>query len=166
MRPKQTAKTLAVTSPDIITVDNIRCLTSDNDLDIMKTKTFTFILICIFSLSLLTCKKTKLSGDNRMFVGTWHWIYGYGDKGTTDHKLHIMENGKYKLYKGSKKVDHGRIISEGKYLRFKSDNVVDKISIQVIMLNKSIIREYSDNIITFAESDHCADCRESTFVRD
>ena len=132
----------------------------------MKTKTFTFILIFVFSLTLLTCKKTKLSGDNKMFIGTWHWVDGWGDKGTTDHKLHIMEKGKYKLYKGTKKVDHGRIISEGKYLRFTSDNVVDKISQQVIMLNKSIIRHHADNVITFSESDRCVDCRESTFVKD
>jgi hypothetical protein len=75
-------------------------------------KQLTYLIICAISFSFLTCKKTKLDGDYSRLVGTWQWYAGWSDKGTTALKLDLKERGKYKLYKGNDKIEHGRLLKK------------------------------------------------------
>ncbi len=87
----------------------------------MKTKQISYLSLLLIALLFTNCKKTKLTGEYENLVGTWHWIGGWADNGSTDIKLDLKERGRYKLYKGGKKIEHGRILKDGEYLRFIKD---------------------------------------------
>lgn len=85
-----------------------------------------FIVLIFFALTMTSCKKTKLTGDNSGLTGSWTWIGGWSDGGNTNFKLDLTEKGKYKLFNGKEKIDHGRLISENNKLKFESDKLFNK----------------------------------------
>ncbi len=88
----------------------------------MKKIIFLLLIGCFFT----NCKKTKLTGDNAKFIGTWTWIGGWSDGANENFKLVIVYKGKYKLYNGSDKIDYGRILDKNGYLTFISDKPFNK----------------------------------------
>ena len=87
----------------------------------MKTKLTCFLIAMLMIGFLTNCKKTKLTGEYENLVGTWHWVGGWSDNGSNDLKLDLKERGRYKLYKGGKKIEHGRLLKDGEYLKFIKD---------------------------------------------
>ncbi len=84
------------------------------------------IISSIFIFALFSCKKDKLSGDNKVLVGTWISISTLANCGTVpgspmnpNYKLELIEKGKYKLYSGSKKIEQGRILIINGLVTFK-----------------------------------------------
>ncbi len=130
----------------------------------MKTTLLTLLVLC---LTCLSCKKTKLKGDDQQFVGTWRWAGGYIDNGGPDYKLHIMEKGRYKLYKGSKRVDQGRMVKEGKYLEFKSDAPVYLVASKPqFVIDKQQIIYHTNHSISLMANEGCIDCKSSGFEKE
>jgi hypothetical protein len=87
----------------------------------MKTNQIGYLSILLIALLFTNCKKTKLTGEYENLVGTWHWTGGWSDHGSTDIKLDLKERGRYKLYKGDKKIEHGRLLKDGELLKFIKD---------------------------------------------
>ncbi len=91
----------------------------------MKTfKLFFIIAILIFSTS--GCKKDKLTGDNKTLIGTWTSISTLANCGTLpgqpmnpNFKLVLIEKGKYKLYRGNKKSEQGKLIIKNGLVTFE-----------------------------------------------
>lgn len=91
----------------------------------MKTKLTRVVIIALMIGFLTNCKKTKLTDEYENLVGTWHWSGGWSDQGSTDIKLDLKERGRYKLYKAGKKIEHGRLVKDGEYLKFIKDYVIN-----------------------------------------
>ena len=90
----------------------------------MKTKLTGYFIIVLMVILFTNCKKTKLTGEYENLVGTWHWVGGWADNGSIDIKLDLKERGRYKLYKGEKKIEHGRLVKEGEYIKFVKDYTI------------------------------------------
>ena len=43
--------------------------------------------------TITSCKKTKLTGDNSNYIGTWRWYAGWSDNSNTNYKLELKEKG-------------------------------------------------------------------------
>jgi hypothetical protein len=82
--------------------------------------------LLILAFAMTNCKKTKLSGDNSKFVGTWRWYGGWSDNASTNFKLEISEKGKFKLFNSSDKIDYGRLLDKDGKLTFISDKPRNK----------------------------------------
>ena len=132
----------------------------------MKTIAKISVVIILTTAFILSCKKTKLDGDYEKLVGTWHWASGWSDDGSQDYKLDLKEKGKYKLFKGDKKVEYGRLIKDGDKLKFVSDNFIKKIAHRYLFLNgRKIYILPIDNTITIIEQP-CCDYPSSTFLKN
>ena len=122
------------------------------------------ILSTILILTIFSCKKDKLTGDNKILIGTWTTIpYSCGcctaPGGTpTDpkYKLELIEKGKYKLYKDGKKIEDGRLLIVDGFLTFKCGEMkshfdgkkIDKFNADTLKLDRSCEKEY---ILTFVK---------------
>jgi len=82
----------------------------------MKTlRQISYLTIC---LALTTsCKKDKLTGDNQVLVGSWTSTSTLPNCGTIpgqpynpNFKLELKEKGNYKLFRGDKKIETGRLL--------------------------------------------------------
>ena len=102
------------------------------------------IILLIFALTILSCKKDKLAGNDAQLDGTWRWFGGYDDGGNADLKLLIKDKGKYKLYRGNKKIEHGRLQYESGYVKFISDDLFSKSAFNTD--GRSIQRFQNDTI--------------------
>lgn len=83
-----------------------------------------FLTILVILIVSYGCKKSSLSGTHSTLIGEWVWYSGYDDDGSTSIKLKFKEEGKYKLYKGNKLLDRGRLILENGYMTFHSDVII------------------------------------------
>lgn len=91
-----------------------------------------------------SCKKTKLNNDLSYLVGTWQWVNGYDDNGTTNYYLKFNKKGKYDLCSGSKKIEYGRLNYDNNYIKFTSDNLFKS---NLFLNNRSIKSHINDTII-------------------
>jgi hypothetical protein len=130
----------------------------------MKTK-LTYLFLCVLAVTFMTCKKTKLNGDFSKLVGTWHWYAGWSDGGSTDLKLDLKEKGKYKLYKGNDKIEHGRLLKNENFLEFKSDDIFDKLGKKSLFLNRRFIVYITDSTFSVG-CGNCFDAPSSGFRKD
>ena len=110
----------------------------------MKTKLISYLSILAIVGFLTNCKKTKLTGEYENLVGTWHWVGGWADNGSSDIKLDLKERGRYKLYKGSKKIEHGRLVKDGEYIKFIKDYSIN--------FNQSSFRLYGRKILNHTDT--------------
>lgn len=77
---------------------------------------------CLLTLTtlfavLISCKKDKLTGDNKVLVGSWTSIstlancgFVIGQPYNPKLKLELKEKGTYKLFRDNKKVETGRTL--------------------------------------------------------
>jgi hypothetical protein len=82
-----------------------------------------------------SCRKDSLKNHYEKYVGTWDWTYtgggesGAGDGTPASHgytlKLELLEKGKYRLYKNNHRIDHGRLLDQGR-IHLISDDIYKK----------------------------------------
>jgi hypothetical protein len=123
------------------------------------------ILSTIFILTLISCKKDKLIGDNTTLIGTWTSISTLANCGIVagqpynpDFKLELIERGKYKLYQGGKKIEQGRLIIKNNLVTFeciKKKSVLDA---------RKILKFNSDTLNI--DRNGCNDDYEYRFVKN
>jgi hypothetical protein len=114
------------------------------------------VVLFILVFTLTSCKKEKLTGDNSKFVGTWIWNTGWWAN-YPDYKLVIVDKGKYKLFNGNDKIDHGRILNKNGSLTFISDKLHNKGSFgngynQLTFINTDTIGVGNSGIRDFPSS--------------
>ena len=123
-----------------------------------KMKTIKIIVIVLLIVSTITsCKKTKLTGDNSNYIGTWRWYAGWSDNSNTNYKLELKEKGKYKLFNGNDKIDYARLVDKNGKLTFVSDKPFHKGKFasgdhQLSFSSKDTIGIGNDNIWDFPSS--------------
>ena len=85
-------------------------------------------LLFISTIFLITfsCKKDKLTGDNKILIGTWASISKtcgcctiIGTPYDPQYKLELLEKGKYKLYQKGKKIEDGQLLIVDGFVTFK-----------------------------------------------
>jgi hypothetical protein len=88
----------------------------------MKIYNFIIATLLLFTLS---CKKDKLTGENKLLIGKWNstsTTFGCGIVAGTPYNpnltIDLYEKGKYKLYEGSQKIETGRLIIENTLVMF------------------------------------------------
>jgi hypothetical protein len=88
-------------------------------------KTIRLLFITIIYLIAFSCKKDKLTGDNKLLIGTWITIPKtcgcctfIGTPHDPLYKLELLERGKYKLYENGKKIEYGKLIIVNGYVTF------------------------------------------------
>jgi hypothetical protein len=118
----------------------------------MKTKLTRLVIIALMIGFLTNCKKTKLTGEYENLVGTWHWSGGWSDHGSKDIKLDLKERGRYKLYKDGKKIEHGRLLKDGKYIKFIKD-FPSKFNLSTFKLHKRKILNHTDTQLSIGLPD-------------
>ena len=81
------------------------------------------IFVCLTS-----CKKDKLTGDNKVLVGSWTSISTRANCGVVigqpynpNLKLELKEKGTYKLFRDDKKVETGRTLIIDGLVTFECD---------------------------------------------
>lgn len=91
----------------------------------MKTLIKTIIAASVV-VALSGCKKHKLEGEQSVLTGTWTSTYTINNCGFVagqpidpSFKLELIEKGKYKLYSGSRTVEHGILLNADGYVIFK-----------------------------------------------
>jgi len=117
-------------------------------------------LVIVFTIT--SCKKTKLTGENSNYIGTWRWLSGWSDNSNTNFKLELKEKGTYKLFNGNDKIDYGRLVKKNGKLTFLSDVPFHKGNFgygenKLIISNKDTIG---------IGNDECFDCPSSCYIRN
>jgi hypothetical protein len=125
----------------------------------MKLKAFTYVIMVLVLFT--TCKKTKLRGEFSELPGTYYWNRGWGDGGTHDLKLDLKERGKYKLFRGKLKIEHGRLLKADGYLKFISEKLINNKN---LMLDNKQIVFLGNDTINITRKD-CENCAFSTFKK-
>lgn len=90
----------------------------------MKTNKLLLVFTTLI-FSITACKKDTLTGDNKALIGTWTSISTVANCGIVvgqpknpNLKLVLIEKGKYKLYRGNKKSEQGRLIIKNGLVTF------------------------------------------------
>jgi hypothetical protein len=130
----------------------------------MLTKVLKYLIGTALILSFSECRKAKLRGEYSVLEGEWIWSRGWGDAGTRELKLDLKERGKYKLFRGKKKIEFGKIIKTDTYLKFVSGNI-NPLTNKNQMLDNKMITFFSNDSINITRTD-CADCAFSTFRKN
>lgn len=91
-----------------------------------KIKHLSVLATLVFFL--ISCKKDKLTGDNKTLIGTWTSISTLANCGiipgqpmNPNWTLTLMEKGKYKVCSGSKTIDYGRLLIKNDLVTFVSN---------------------------------------------
>ena len=112
------------------------------------------IFSTIFILTISSCKKDKLDGDQEILIGTWTSISTVMNCGTIpgqpmnpNYKLELIEKGKYKLYRGTKKIEEGRLQIKINSITFIEDNL------ETFQLTKNNSKLNGRQILNFSRGD-------------
>jgi hypothetical protein len=130
----------------------------------MKNKVLLYSFGTLLIILLVHCRKAKLRGEYSVLEGEWHWSRGWGDGGTHELKLDLKERGRYKLFRGNKKVEFGKLIKTDTYLKFVSGNI-NPLTNKNQMLDDKMIVFFSNDSINITRTD-CADCAFSTYRKN
>jgi hypothetical protein len=128
----------------------------------MKNKVLKYSLGALLIFSFIYCKKVKLRKEYAVLEGSWHWYRGWGDGGAHELELDLKERGRFKLFRGKKKIEYGRLVKKDGYVKFVSENLIYN---KQLMLDQKMIVFMSNDSINITRTD-CADCAFSTFRKD
>ena len=132
----------------------------------MERKLILSFLFAFFIL-FISCKKTKLDGENQVLVGEWRWTSGWLEYGDETIRLDLKQKGKYKLYRHGKLIEFGRVLkkSDG-YLTFVGDCLTQiSLSKHDYMVGGFKITTISDSLLYIMQCTTCSDARDSSFEK-
>jgi hypothetical protein len=107
------------------------------------------IIWTIFVLAINSCKKDKLTGDNKVLIGTWTYVNSFCDCCEItffvdrDLKLDLSEKGKYTLFQDGNEVEHGRLTNVNGFVTF---NCRDKKKESDFLNTRKISKFNSDTL--------------------
>lgn len=128
----------------------------------MKNKALKYFICALWLISFSNCNKAKLRGEYAVLEGSWNWYRGWGDGGSHELKLDLKERGRFKLFRGKKKIEYGRLVKKDGYVKFISENLVNN---KELILDQKMIVFMSNDSINITKTD-CADCAFSTFSKN
>lgn len=125
------------------------------------------IIWTIFVLVINSCKKDKLTGDNKVLIGTWTYVNSICDccelplNIGRSFKLDLSEKGKYTLYQDGNKVEHGRLTNVNGFVTF---NCRDKKKESEFLNTRKISKFNSDTI--YIGLGFCGDSNYDIYIKN